>query len=57
MSETNFFVHPSSYIDEGVAIGENTNYFPDSCAGYVTKWVKHLIENNSTRHVTHTILT
>lgn len=24
MSETNFFVHPSSYIDEGVAIGENT---------------------------------
>lgn len=24
MSETKFFVHPSSYIDEGVAIGENT---------------------------------
>lgn len=24
MSETSFFVHPSSYIDEGVAIGENT---------------------------------
>ena len=40
-----------------VAIGENANHFPDSCAGYVTKWVKHLIENNSTRHVTHTILT
>lgn len=24
MSETSFFVHPSSYIDEGVEIGENT---------------------------------
>ena len=24
MSETSYFVHPSSYIDEGVAIGENT---------------------------------
>ena len=24
MSETSFFVHPSSYIDEGVVIGENT---------------------------------
>ena len=24
MSETNYFVHESSYIDEGVEIGENT---------------------------------